>query len=178
MSSLWSKLKEESWSPYAAGVLLGLTAILAVLFANHLLGASGAISTLAGTLLKKVAPGVISDNIYYTVVMPTGLTWEVMLLIGVFFGGMLGAISSKTWRLRWNDDPLWGKIIGPQRWKRFVIGFVGAIIIQYGAGIAGGCTSGLAISGGLLLAPAAFLFMAGMFISGIIVALVVYGRRY
>lgn len=178
MNALWQKVRKEAWSPYAAGVLLGLTAILAVLLANHLVGASGAVSTLAGTLLKSLAPGLIANNIYYKAVMPTGLTWEVMLLIGVFFGGMLGAISSRSWKLHWNDDPLWARIFGPQRWKRFLIGFVGAIIIQYGAGIAGGCTSGLAIAGGMLLAPAAFLFMAGMFISGIVVALIVYGKRY
>jgi uncharacterized protein len=37
--------------------------------------------------------------------------------------------------------------------------------LEYAAGIAGGCTSGLAISGGMLLAPAAFLFIMGMFAS-------------
>jgi hypothetical protein len=91
---------------------------------------------------------------------------------------MLGAISSGTFRLRWNDDPLWQKVFGSSRLKRFVIGFFSAVIIQYGAGIAGGCTSGLAISGGQLLAPSAFLFMAGMFASGIVAALLVYRRRY
>jgi uncharacterized membrane protein YedE/YeeE len=56
--------------------------------------------------------------------------------------------------------------------------FVGGVIVEYGAGIAGGCTSGLLISGGMLLAPAAFLFMGGMFASGIVTALIVYGKRY
>ena len=55
-------------------------------------------------------------------------------------------------------------------WKRWGLAFIGAIILEYAAGIAGGCTSGLAISGGMLLAPAAFLFIAGMFASGIITA--------
>lgn len=178
MKAWISVLRKESWSPYAAGVLLGLTAILAVALGNHLLGASGAIATLTGTLLKGLTPGLIQNNLYFNFVMPSGLTWEVVLLIGVFFGGMLGALSSGAWRLRWNGDPLWNKIIGPQRWKRWVIGFVGAMIIQYGAGIAGGCTSGLAISGGMLFVPAAFLFMFGMFVSGIVVTLIVYRRRY
>jgi hypothetical protein len=59
-----------------------------------------------------------------------------------------------------------------------VLGFLGAIVLEYGAGIAGGCTSGLAISGGMLLAPAAFLFIAGMFASGIFTALIIYRNRY
>jgi len=106
------------------------------------------------------------------------LNWEVLLLAGIFLGGLLSALISGTFRLRWNDDQGWKKIFGPQKWKRFLIGFVGAIILQYGASIAGGCTSGLAISGGMLLAPSAFLFMAGMFASGIVVAFLIYRKRY
>jgi len=51
-------------------------------------------------------------------------------------------------------------------------------VLEYAAGIAGGCTSGLAISGGMLLVPAAFLFIAGMFGSGILTALIIYRNRY
>jgi hypothetical protein len=36
----------------------------------------------------------------------------------------------------------------------------------------------LLIAGGSLLVPAAFLFMGGMFASGIITALIVYRKRY
>ena len=87
-------------------------------------------------------------------------------------------ISSGTLKLRWNDDVQWQRIFGPQVWKRAAVAFFGAMILEYGAGIAGGCTSGLAISGGMLLAPAAFIFIGGMFISGIFTALIVYGKRY
>jgi hypothetical protein len=106
----------------------------------------------------------------------------VVLVIGIFFGGMIGAATSGT--LMWfkkgsaNSDAQWKRIFGPQTWKRWLIAFVGAIILEYAAGIAGGCTSGLAISGGMLLAPSAFLFIMGMFASGILTALVVYRNRY
>ena len=59
-----------------------------------------------------------------------------------------------------------------------MLGFFGAIILEYAAGIAGGCTSGLAISGGMFLTPAAFLFIGGMFASGIVTAQIIYRRRY
>ena len=38
--------------------------------------------------------------------------------------------------------------------------------------------TGQAISGGMLLAPAAFLFIAGMFASGIVTALIIYRKNY
>src|SRR5512143_4061076 len=177
-------IKKEEWSPYVAGALLGIVGILAVVLSNTLLGASGAFESLAGLLGKKIAPALFNntywgiDGTRMTPIMRPEITFSVILLVGVFFGGMLGALSSGTFKLRFNDDAQWKKIFGPQPWKRWVIAFVGAIILEYAAGIAGGCTSGLAISGGMLLVPAAFIFIGGMFISGIVTALIVYRSRY
>ncbi len=181
MNWIVKQLRKETWSPYAAGVLLGITGMLAVLLANKLLGASGAFENLAGMIGKAIAPKAF-DNTYFNFVMPPGISWGVILLVGIFFGGMIGAASSGT--LKWGkkdaalDDAQWKRIFGPQPWKRWVLGFLGAIVLEYGAGIAGGCTSGLLISGGMLLVPAAYLFMGGMFASGIVVALIVYRSRY
>ncbi len=175
---LVEQIRKEHWSPYAAGVLLGITCILAVLLAQHLLGASSAIASIASNVVQKAAPDGLGKGIYFKFIMPPGFNWEIALLVGIFLGGMLGAVSSGTFGLHWNNDPTWKKVFGTQRWRRFVIGFGGAILLQIGAGIAGGCTSGLAISGGMLLAPSAFLFMAGMFISGIVVTWIIFRKRY
>ena len=177
MTWLKTQFRKELWSPYSAGILLGIVGILAVWLSDSLLGASGAFENLAGILGKLVSPKLF-NNMYFNFIMPPQITWGVVLLIGVFFGVMIGALSSRTWRVTKNVDPQWKRIFGPQTWKRWVIGFLGAIVLEYGAGIAGGCTSGLAISGGMLLAPAAFLFIAGMFASGIVTALLVYRKQY
>lgn len=177
MNWLVREFRKELWSPYVAGALLGVVGVLAVALSDSLLGASGAFENLAGLIGKALAPGLF-DNLYFNFVMPPGITWQVVLLVGVFFGGLLGALSSGTFKLRVNPDEQWKRIVGPQTWKRWTLAFFGAIILEYGAGIAGGCTSGLAISGGMLLAPAAFLFIAGMFVSGIATALVIYRRRF
>lgn len=174
-------IRKETWSPYVAGILLGIVGILTAWASNSLLGASGAFENLAGLIGKEIAPGLF-DNLYFNFVMPPGITYGVMMLVGLFFGGMLGAATSRT--LKWgkkdaaNSDAQWKKIFGPQNWKRWLLAFLGAIVLEYAAGIAGGCTSGLAIGGGMLLAPSAFLFIAGMFASGILTALIIYRRRY
>ena len=181
MKFILNYIRKEVWSPYVAGILLGLVGIAAVWISNSLLGASGAFENLAGLLGKAVAPALF-DNMYFNFIMPAGITTSVFLVVGIFFGGMIGAGTSGT--LKWgkkdaaNPDEQWKRIFGPQTWKRWVLAFVGAIILEYAAGIAGGCTSGLAISGGMLLAPSAFLFIAGMFASGILTALVIYRKRY
>jgi len=181
MKFILNYIRKETWSPYVAGVLLGFVGIAAVWISNSLLGASGAYENIAGMIGKAVAPKLF-DNLYFNFIMPPGMTIAVVLLIGIFFGGMIGAATSGT--LKWgkkdavNSDAQWKRIFGAQTWKRWALAFIGAIILEYSAGIAGGCTSGLAISGGMLLAPAAFLFIAGMFASGILTALVIYRKNY
>lgn len=181
MNFVMNYIRKETWSPYVAGVLLGLVGIAAVWLSDSLLGASGAFENIAGLIGKAVAPAAF-DNMYFNFIMPPGITYGVMLVVGLFFGGMVGAATSGT--LMWgrkgsaNSDDQWKRIFGQKTWVRWLIAFLGAIVLEYAAGIAGGCTSGLAISGGMLLAPAAFLFIAGMFASGIVTALVVYGKRY
>ncbi len=181
MKRILNYIRRDEWSPYIAGTLLGIVGILAVWLSNNLLGASGAFENVAGMIGKAVAPTTF-NNVYFNYVMQSGITWGVVLMMGLFFGGMLGAATSGT--LKWfkkdaaNSDEQWKSVFGKQTWKRWVLAFVGAIVLEYAAGIAGGCTSGLAISGGMLLAPAAFLFIAGMFASGIVTAMIIYRRRY
>lgn len=177
MNWLTKQLQKDLWSPYVAGVMLGIVGILTVVFANKLLGASGGFENIVGMLGKAVAPDLF-NNTYFNFVMPAQVTYAVVLLIGIFFGGTLGALSSRTFKIRTMDDEQWKQAHGPQLWKRWGLLFVGGIVLEYAAGIAGGCTSGLAISGGMLLAPAAFLFIAGMFASGILTAKIIYGKRY
>lgn len=181
MKFILNYIRKEEWSPYVAGVLLGLVGIAAVWISNSLLGASGAFENVVGMIGKAVAPKLF-DNMYFNFIMPPGITYGVVLVIGIFFGGLVGAATSGT--LMWgkknsaNPDEQWKSVFGPQTWKRWVLAFIGGIILEYAAGIAGGCTSGLAISGGMLLAPAAFLFIAGMFASGIVTAMIVYRDRF
>ncbi len=181
MKSIINYIRKDEWSPYVAGILLGVVGVLAVWLSNSLLGASGAFENIAGLIGTAVAPKLF-DNTYFKFVMPPGITWSVVLLGGVFIGGLIGAATSGT--LKWgkkdaaNSDEQWKSVFGKQTWKRWVVAFIGAIILEYAAGIAGGCTSGLAISGGMLLAPSAFLFIAGMFASGIVTAMIIYRRRY
>lgn len=181
MKFILNYIRKDEWSPYVAGVLLGLVGIAAVWASNSLLGASGAFENIAGMIGKFVAPATF-DNMYFNFIMPPGITVGVMLVVGIFFGGMIGAATSGT--LKWgkkdsaNSDEQWKRIFGQKTWVRWLIAFLGAIVLEYAAGIAGGCTSGLAISGGMLLAPAAFLFIAGMFVGGIPTALLIYGKRF
>ncbi len=169
-----SLLRRKEWSPYLAGAGLGLTAAISLSFFGTRLSGAGAYPHLSRDAGRLLAPA----GIYWSRVLPTGLTWEVLLLIGTFLGALASALSSGSFRLRAMPDSQWVTAFGPSVIKRWAIVFAGTLLIEFAAGVAGGCTASLAISGGALAAPGAFLFMIGMFAGGILAAWLVYrGKR-
>ncbi len=174
---MMSLLKQKEWSPYLAGALLGVVYIISVAVTGIIPGGSGAFENLAGSIEQVVAPA-LANNTYFKFVMPPGISWEVILLAGVLVGAFVSAKLSGDFKIAAVPDPQWRRVFGTSVWKRWLVAFVGGIILEIGAGIAGGCTSGLAIGGGLFLAPAAFIFIAGMFASGIPTAMLMYWRKF
>jgi hypothetical protein len=175
--NFWHRLRGARWAPYLAGVLLGIAGILSIWLSNgtKAVGISGGVSNVTSLAVNAVAP--TRAPTYFKFQLPSD-PWLMLLLLGVFLGGLLASVTGKTFKIRWSEDGTWTKVFGRSKWLRFLLGFLGAAIGMYGASLAGGCTSGLAISGGMVLAPAAFIFMAGMFVSGIVTALIAYRRRY
>jgi hypothetical protein len=166
-------LRDKTWSPYAAGVMLGLVVAFSEVFCGRPLAASGAFDKLAAYAGRWLFP----RSQYYAHVMSPAITWQVWLIVGVVAGSFVSSKLSGETRLRWLPDTQWQPRFGGSRTLRLIIAFSGAVLVQVGAGIAGGCTSGLAISGGAALAPSAFLFMAGMFAGGIPAAWLWYRGR-
>lgn len=180
--NFWHKFKSSAWSPYVAGILLGVACILSIWLSQKgitggvkSVGISAGVANVTSLAVNAIDPA--NSNPYFQMEKPQS-PWMMVLLLGVFLGGLLAALTSKTFKIRWNDDAAWTSVFGRSRWMRFLLGFLGAAIGMYGANLAGGCTSGLAIFGGSMLAPAAFIFIAAMFTSGIVTLLLVYGRKY
>ena len=55
--------------------------------------------------------------------------------------------------------------------------FLGGAVLLFGARLAGGCTSGHSLSGGLQLAVSSWIFTASMFAAGVATAFALYGRK-
>ncbi len=170
----WPKfLTDKEWSPYTAGAGLGVVTTIALAVCNKRLSGAGAYQHLSGYVGRALAP----DSVYWRYVVPTGVTWEVYLFIGTFLGAFASALVSRQFKLRTVPDSQWGDVFGPSVARRWLLVFFGTMILEYAAGIGGGCTASLAVSGGAVLAPGAFVFMAGMFGGGIPVARALYARR-
>jgi uncharacterized membrane protein YedE/YeeE len=167
---LQEALTAKRWRPVAAGAALGVLVAGSELLLGRPIAAAGAFDKLAAYAGRRLMP----SSPYYLYLMTPGIGWQLWLMVGVLLGSLASSRLAGEARLRWLPDTQWVPRFGASRVRRLSLAFAGAVLVQIGAGIAGGCTSGLAISGGSVLAPAAFLFMAGMFAGGVPTALLWY----
>lgn len=177
MDWIIEQLKKEKWSPYAAGVFLGIVNVLALLLISKPLGASAAFAKFTSYVVKIFYPSAL-HQMYFKFVMPPGINFTVVVVVGIFIGGFISAKMSGDFRWRMVTDQQWIQIFGPSVWKRWGIAFIGGLLIEWSARLAGGCTSGLAISGTMQLAPSGLIFIGGLFAGGIITTFLVYGKKY
>lgn len=177
MDWIVEQLKKERWSPYAAGVLLGLINVAALLLISKPLGASAAFAKLSSYIATLLSPSA-QKSMYFKYVMPPGINFTVVVVVGILIGSFISAKMSGDFRWRMITDQQWIDVFGPSLAKRWILAFVGGVILEYSARLAGGCTSGLAISGTMQLAPSGLIFIFGLFASGIVTTFLIYGKKY
>jgi uncharacterized protein len=174
------QLQKDLWSPEVAGVGLGLVYILAIWLSNHTPGVSGTFFNFAAIIGRPMTTSDPANQFFVSIFPPItqGLNWQFWMVAGMFIGALASVVIGGHFKITLMPVEQWRDVFGGAVWKRWVIAFVGGIILEIGAGIAGGCTSGLALGGGVQLSPAAFLFIPAIFISGALVQLLVYRNRY
>ena len=121
--------------PYLAGVGLGLVLLASFVITGRGLGASGAFTTVAATIVD--SPMLHKSD------------WLLLEIGGVVIGGFLSALVAG--RLQF------------VRGSRLALSFGGGAVMGLGAVLARGCTSGLALTGGALLSAGSWLFIVAAF---------------
>jgi hypothetical protein len=180
MKWLLRQLQKDLWSPEVAGVGLGLVYILGVWLSHRAPGVSGTIFNFAAVIGQPLTASDPANQFFVSIFPPVTqeISWQFWVVVGIFVGALASTLIGGHFKLTLMPVEQWKDVFGGAIWKRWVIAFVGGIILQIGAGIAGGCTSGLALAGGVQLSPAAFLFIPGIFLSGALVQLLVYRNKY
>ncbi|MEJ2696877.1 MAG: YeeE/YedE thiosulfate transporter family protein [Candidatus Sulfobium sp.] len=159
--------KNSFWSPYIAGIGLGITLLAAFYIVGWGLAASSAFSLLAGVGTREVNPEYASTLKYfarYLDVKAPLLNWVLFEIGGLFLGALAGSLLSGNFRLKF-DKPAHMK-----NGLRMVTAFTGGMLIGFASRLSRGCTSGVALSGGAQLALSGWIFVVAMFISGFFVA--------
>ena len=159
------------WNPYLAGLLLGVTLLATFLVAGQGLGASALPKRTVAMVAHDLAPAWTEANpaLNRYVAGPDHplKDWLVIEFVGVIVGGFLGSMLAGRFKA--------GVTKGPRISTRGRLAYaaVGGVIMGFAAGLARGCTSGQALSGGALLATGSWAFMLMVFAGGYAVAYLV-----
>lgn len=171
-------LHRARWSPYAAGAVIGVLSWAAFGLADQPLGISSAFVQAVGLAEKAVAPGHAAALPAFQS-SPPKIGWEWTLIAGVLIGAWVSARLGGTRDVE-RVPELWARRFGSSAALRAGAAFAGGLLLLLGARIAGGCTSGHAISGGLQFAVSSWTFLASFFAAGAVAAALLYraGERH
>ncbi len=159
------------WSPYAAGVLLGVTLFLAFLVMGRGVGASGSMNRLTASLWGLLSGDFAATLDYYRAYFASehGVLYHYALfqLLGVFVGSYASASMGRRSHLTIEKGP---RI---DNRSRLIYAFAGGFIMAVGARIARGCTSGQVLTGSANLAIGSLIMFVCFFAGAYVIAYVV-----
>jgi uncharacterized membrane protein YedE/YeeE len=159
--------RKPFWNPYVAGIGLGLTMLVAFVVLGTGLGASGAIARGAASIAHAASPAALEQNAYTASWFADGSPLAYYLVFmagGVLVGGFLSAATAGRVQLAVERGPRIGAI------GRLAFALVGGLLAGFASRMAGGCTSGLALSGMSAWIPGGWVFLVAMFVTGFAVA--------
>ena len=149
------KTKDLKWLYSGIGLAVLTSVIFLTVTTNRVLGASGLYPYLGNIMTGN------TDNEYFKGIELSG-NWEMIFLSGAFLSGLILSILRKDFKLTLIHDN-WRKYKGDSGSKRIIWAFIGGFLLIFGARLAGGCTSGHIISGGMQLALSSYLFTVVVF---------------
>ena len=154
----------RSTSPYLIGAAIGLLNIGAFAAFRKGIGVSGAYESGAALTARQVAPDALHVNDFVKArEHAPKFDWESWLVVGTVLGGMLMARAES----RGGAEAPHHENAPPPRSP--VASAAGGALLMYGARMAGGCTSGHALSGTAQGAASSWVFTPLMFLVGSLV---------
>lgn len=100
----------------------------------------------------------------------------MIFLLGAFIAGIVISLLRKDFKIKLLHEN-WIKYKGNSSWKRIIWAFTGGFILIIGARMAGGCTSGHILSGGMQLAFSSLTFAIFVFTELLLTAKLFYRTK-
>lgn len=152
-------MSKKPWNPYVAGVIIGLLQVPAILLVGKTLGTSGSYRSIADWML----------SVFHHVRNPMNVSWWHLGVVAGIVGGVYFSHSRHA-QVRCQTSPMWEKELGIKSHKaRFLFSLLGGALMVIGARLANGCTSGNGISGTAQLDVSAWIVLAAMFASAVVI---------
>jgi uncharacterized protein len=165
-AAFWLNKKEKApdmkWLYSGIGLAVMNAVVFLSVLTNRIIGASTAYPYVADLISGK------TNNNYFSKIQGPG-QWEVLFLTGAFISGIVISLLRKEFKITLIHSN-WEKYKGKSVSKRLIWSFIGGFILIFGARMAGGCTSGHILSGGMQLSLSSLVFavfvFAGLLITG------------
>jgi len=152
-------------NPYLAGVLLGVTLLASFLVLGTGLGASGGLARIGAFLEALMFQTHTLTSEYFGKWGSNPLSYYLcIMLAGVFLGGLFSAILGRRVEVGVEKGDK------ASRTLRLILALSGGILAGFASRLAGGCTSGQALSGSALMLTGSLVFLVFLFIGGYLAA--------
>ena len=152
------------WPPVPAGILIGISMLLAWLVAGRGIGASGGMTRFVAWVQHGLFPATTEQSSYFGRYFADGAhplnDYVVFLLVGLLIGAFVAAWLSGELRVE--------VLRGPRSSVayRLVLALAGGALCGFAARLARGCTSGHGLVGGAELSVGAWVFLMCIFAGG------------
>ena len=159
---------EKRWPPVPAGILIGISMLLAFVIAGRGIGASGAMTRLVAWGQHGLFPAATEQSAYFGRYFADGAhplnDWLVFLLVGTLIGSFVAAWLRGELRVEVLRGPRSSALY------RLSLALTGGVIAGFAARLARGCTSGQGLVGGAELSIGSWAFLMCIFAGGWLVA--------
>lgn len=156
------------WPPIPAGILIGISMLLAWVVAGRGIGASGAMTRLVAWVQHGLFPRATEQSAYFGKYFADGAhplnDYVVFILIGLLVGAFFAAWRCGELRFEVLRGPNFTVV------NRLLLALGGGVISGFAARLARGCTSGQGLVGGAELSVGAWVFLMCVFVGGWLVA--------
>ena len=155
-------------NPYLGGFGIGVILFTIFLLIGKGLGASGSLTRLLIYGMGQVVPTFTSSIPYFQKYLGSETHplyhWLFFMFIGMLGGSLIAGLRGRRTKMEIYKGP------NTTNRRRMIAAVTGGILAAIGARLAGGCTSGLALTGASVLGLAAWVFFLSVFAAGLLVA--------
>ena len=152
------------WPPVPAGILIGISMLLAFVVAGRGIGASGAMTRFVAWVQHGLFPEATEQSTYFGRYFAEGAhplnDYVVFLVAGLLIGAFVAAWLSGELKIEILKGPRATTV------SRLLLALVGGGLAGFAARLARGCTSGQALVGGAELSIGSWVFMMCIFAGG------------
>ncbi|MFI6263169.1 YeeE/YedE thiosulfate transporter family protein [Micromonospora sp. NPDC051006] len=106
--------------------------------------------------------------------LPAPLVSQAALLLSIFVGGWVAAVTAGRFQLRLDMGDAFGRIVTDKPIAMIGALFVGGVLVGFGTRLAGGCSSGHGLNGCGRLQPVSIVATAVFFGTGVLVSFLLW----